>query len=317
MRLVISSILFSLLLIVPSFGQIDQTHPELCGKPDGVVPLPSNVWATVDLSDGEGSLFIGTSVSSVKISIPGVVADVIEEVCPISNNRLVVFGNAGKGLKNINIIDTAKAALLDSFYGYRPAMAPNQRWLVYGKFYPQHTELPASDEYLLYDLAKGPAQNRPPGVSLDDDENVGRAIFPLGQKNLALDNIGVPENQQHWRGSSFYWTSDSRAILFGDLLQKKFSIVLITLDSNGNTTSLVHPVSFADVCGKVADDDHLNHFESAEFDPEQNSDRSVRIRFNHPGCAPKTLEFHLSDFQPAKPEIHVPIKPTHKSIITP
>lgn len=316
MRLIISSILLSLLSIVPSFGQIDQTHPELCGKQDGVVPLPSNVWATVDLSDGQGDLFIGTSASAVKISIPGVIADVIDEVCPISNGRLVVFGNAGKGLKNINIIDTAKPALLDSFYGYRPAMSPNQRWLVYGKFYPQHTELPASDEYLLYDLTKSPSQNRPPGIELDDDMNVGKPIFPLGQKNDNADNIGLPENQQHWRGSSFYWAPDSRAILFGDLLQKKFSLVLVTLDSDGNTTAHVRSVSFAEVCGRAASDDYLNYFESAEFDPQQNGDRSVRIRFNHPGCAPKTLEFHLSDFQPAKPEVHVPIKPTHKRIIT-
>jgi hypothetical protein len=146
--------------------------------------------------------------------------------------------------------------------------------------------------------------------------NVGKPIFPLGQKNENGDNIGVPEEQQHRRGSSFYWTSNSRAIVFGDLLQRKFSIVLVTLDSDGNTTALVHPVSFADVCGRAANDDNLNHFESADFDPEQNGDRSVRIRFNHPGCAPKTLGFHLSDFQPAKPEVHVPITPTHKSIIT-
>jgi hypothetical protein len=169
MKLTISTILFSLLFMLPSFSQISQTHPELCGKPDGSVPLPPNVSATVDRSIGQGDLFLGPSDSAVKISIPEVVADVIDEVCPISGGRLVVFGSVGYELKNINIIDSAKAALLDSFDGFTPAMSPNQRWLVYRKFYPFHTELPVSEEYLLYDLSKTPAQNRPSGITLSEE----------------------------------------------------------------------------------------------------------------------------------------------------
>jgi hypothetical protein len=48
MKSIILSALLLMLLALTVFGQIDQTHPELCGKPDGVVPLPSNISATVD-----------------------------------------------------------------------------------------------------------------------------------------------------------------------------------------------------------------------------------------------------------------------------
>lgn len=316
MKSSIVSILLLMLFTLTVFGQIDQTHPELCGKPDGVVPLPPNISATVDKWQGHGDLLIGPADSAVKISLPNVV-DTIDEVCPISGGRLVVFARAGDTLNNIAIVDGVKASLIDSFYGFSAVMSPDQRWLSYGKFFPRHTDLPPSSEYLLYDLTKSPAQNRPPAITPDDWMNVGKPIFPLGQKNDNGDNIGVPEDQQHWMGSpSFYWTQDSRAIVFGDLLQKKFSIVLVTLDNSGNTTALVHPVSFPDICGRAANEDYLNHFESAEFGSGQGGDRSIRIRFNHPGCAPKTLEFHLSDFQPAQPELHESPKPKLKSIIT-
>jgi hypothetical protein len=209
MKTFVLRILFLSSLVIPSFGQISQTHPELCGKPDAAVPLPPNVWATVDRWQGQGDVFIGPSGSAVKISLPEVV-DAIDEVCPISDGRLVIFGKAGNRLNNIAIIDSAKASLLDSFYGFSAVLSPNQKWLVYGKFYPRHTELPPSDEYLLYDLTKSPAQNRPPGVALDDRDDVGAVIFPLGQKNLPLDNIGVPEDQQHqFSSETFYWAPDS------------------------------------------------------------------------------------------------------------
>lgn len=308
-------VLILMLFTLTVFGQIDQTHPELCGKPDGVVPLPPNISATVDRSVGQGSLFIGPGNSAIKITLPGVVNE-IDEVCPISADRVIIFSSSGYS-SWVNVVDIAKESLADSIHGFSAIMSPNQRWIVYGKFHPRVTELPASSKYLLYDLTKGPAQNRPAGVSLDDYEDVGAAVFPLGQRNLTFDNIGVPEDQQHWMGSpSFYWGPNSRAIVFGDLLQKKFSIVVVTLDSNGNTTAVVHPVSFSDVCGRAANEDYLNHFESAEVEAEQGGDRSIRVRFNHPGCSPKTIEFHSNDFQPAQPELHKSPKPKLKSIIS-
>jgi hypothetical protein len=146
--------------------------------------------------------------------------------------------------------------------------------------------------------------------------DVGKAIFPVGQKNLDGDHIGVPENQQHGMGSeSFYWAPDSKAVIFGDLLQGKLSVVLVSLDADGNTTATVHSISLSDVCGTATNGGDLNHFESAEVGSDQGGDRLIRVRFNNPTCTPKTLEFRMSDFQLAKAEVHVLEKPKRKAII--
>ena len=62
-------------------------------------------------------------------------------------------------------------------------MSPDQRWLAFRKFYPARTELPVTEEYLVYDLTKTPAQNRNAAVRVDNYTDVGLDLFPLGQKN--------------------------------------------------------------------------------------------------------------------------------------
>jgi hypothetical protein len=311
-------ILIALLPVFPSFGQISQNHPELCGKPDSAIPIPPNVSAIVDRWEGHADLAFGTGGSAAKISLPGVV-DEIEEVCLLPNGRFIVFGTAGDSLYNVNIIDPASAVLLDSFYGFTPGMSPNQRWLAYRKFYPRHTELQVSDEYLLYDLSKTAAQNRPPGIGLDDHEDVGLAIFPLGQKNVSGDHIGLPEDQRHeTRSWSFLWAPDSRAVVFADSCQGKLSIVLVRVDEGRNTTALVHPISVAEICGPAAQEANLPSLDipDSRVEAEQGGDRLIHLSFQTgmiPGCEPKRLELRASAFQPVRAEVHV--EPNRKGII--
>ncbi len=316
MKTVKFAILLSALLVFPLSGQITQEHPELCAKLDGFVPLPPNVSAVVDHSIGHADLFIGSGNSTVKISLPGVVDDV-DEVCPLSDGRLVLFGGTYNSA-NINIIDGTHALLLDSFYGFDPAMSPNQRWLVYRKFYPLHTELPVSEEYLLYDLTKTPAQDRPRGVVLYDRANVGAVIFPLGQRNLLTDNIGLPEDQQHsFRSKSFFWAPDSQAIVFGDSVQDRFSLVLVLIDSAGVPRAYVHPIPVSEECSgnKIAPKNFGLSLSHAEIGLDKNGDRSIEVTFEpSPGvCVPQALELRSADFQPAKAEVHV--EPKRKGII--
>jgi hypothetical protein len=311
--------LLPFLLATASFAQISQTHPELCGKPNGFVPLPPNVSATMDRSTGDADLFLKSGDSTAKINLPAVV-NKIEEVCPLSDGRFVVFGHSGYSA-SVDIIDSTTATLIDDIWGFSPAMSPNQRWLVYRKFYPRHTDEAVSDEYLLYDLTKTPAQNRPPGIALDDHWDVGRAIFPLGQKNLAGDNIGVPENQQHsCRSESFLWAPDSRAVAFADSVQGKLSIVLVGVDENGNTTASVRTISIAEVCGPATHEGSLPSLDitASELEVEQSGDRSIHLGFLTgmvPNCELKKVDLHLEDFQPAKTEVHVLEKPKRKATI--
>lgn len=298
----------SVLSILPLFGQIEQLHPELCGKPDQVIAAPSNISIVLDRSLGSGDLYIkGTSLTT-KISIPGVIDDV-DQVCPLSDGRFVFFGGTYNS-SNIIVVDNKTASLVDAFYGFDPLMSGDQRWIVYRKFYPIHTEEPTSEEYLLYDLTKTPAEQRPPGMPRNDDTDVGTPIFPLGATNSLADNIGLAPNQQHRFGSKrFYWAPNSRAILFGDRVQGKFSIVLVRLDDKGNATTLVHPVPLTEVCARetIAGGPVLLSIDQPVTWANEGTDRSMRVTVStsESACAPKTLELHVEDFRPAEPEIHV------------
>ena len=191
MKTVIFVALFPLIFVSSSFCQIDQDHPELCGKPGGTVPLPPNIAAAIDRSIGQGDLFLGSGNSATKISLPGVV-NKIAEVCPLSDGRLVVFAESGYST-NIDIVDRAGALLKDDIWAFTPAMSPDQRWLAYRKFYPRHTELPVSEEYLLYDLTKSAGQNRRFDVTLDDHDDAGTPVYPWGRRISAVTTSECPE----------------------------------------------------------------------------------------------------------------------------
>ena len=304
----------SILFVTPTFGQINQTSPELCGRADRAVPLPSTVRATVDRSIGQGDLYLEIGGVTKKISLPGVVNE-IDEVCPLSDGRLIVFSFTERGgLGEIDIVNSTNGSLLDSIWGFTPAMSPNQRWLAYRKFYPKHTELPVSEEYLLYDLTKSPTQNRPPDVSLSDYQDVGSAIFLLGQKNLEGDNIDLlPPEQQHSAGSELFWAPDSRAIAFGDVVQQKLSIVLVTLENGGNPAASVYPVSLAKRCSPPAVDDWVVNIQRIEVGNKEGDDLPIHIDFWSGACSPKPLEIRSSDFQKPKTEIHV--RPKRKGVV--
>lgn len=96
METAICSFLLSVLFVLPTFGQINQTFPELCGKSDGAVPLPPTIRATIDRSLGQGDLYLEIGDTTNKISLPGVVNEV-DEVCPLTDGRLVVFAFSERG----------------------------------------------------------------------------------------------------------------------------------------------------------------------------------------------------------------------------
>jgi hypothetical protein len=308
MKVFIFAFLFMSFLVLPSFGQIKQTYPEFCGKADREVPLPSNVRASIDLSQGQGILYIQNGDATTKIELHGVV-NAVNQVCPLSDSRWVVFANANPevpvDLAEVYIVDSNKASLLETIWGFAPVLSPDQRWLVYRKFHPERAELSISEEYLLYDLAKSPAQNRQSGVPLDDYDSVGMALFPVTPNRHIFENIGVPEEQVHAPVSGFYWASDSRAVVFADRLQRKLSIVWVNLD-NGNPTARVYPVTPSEVCSAQALNLEQVGIEHIEATAEQNGDRTIRVSFRlfSDTCVPKTLELHLADFQPVKTEGH-------------
>lgn len=216
----------------PVWGQIAQSHPEYCGIPGGANPsLPPDISATIDQTDGHVVLYIGRGGTATAVSLPDSWISEIAEICPLSDGRLAVF--ADSGATEVFIVDKVKASVVDWFSAYFPAMSPDQRWIVYRKFYPLHG-VEAGDELLIYDLTKTPAQNRPEG-GYESKQTPGRVIFPPGPNDLPYANIGVPSDRMHFSGRDLYWAADSRALLFTDRVAgRPDRIILVTLDDRAH-----------------------------------------------------------------------------------
>ena len=239
-------ILFIFLFAVPFSGtataQLLQRRPDFCGTPGALIPLPRNVSAVSYSQKGYSDFFVRDGAPPVRLDMD----EVIDQVCELPDHRIAAFGSSGPYGTNVSIIDTEKGALVDTFLVYDPVLSPDKRWLVYRKFFPRQTDLPASDEYLLYDLLKSPAQNRPSEpFSMDRlDADVGTPIYPLGWKNESGDNIGAPENQRHSHISPLFWSPDSRAVVFADIFHENApDLVLIAIDYKGATTASIYPYS--------------------------------------------------------------------------
>jgi hypothetical protein len=190
--------------------------------------------------------------------------------------------------------------------------------MVFGKFYPRYTELSRTDEYLIYDFTKSPAQNRPEG-SLRDSTNVGTAIFPPGQKNVSGDNIGVPENQLHTRGSQFYWASDSRAIMFADQLNNAAnSMVFVVLNDRGEPSAFQHQVTITDMCGREIADVKLNWtMDRPRMGTDLGNGRpiSAEVGSSDARCPAHVLQLNSKvDFRPSATEVHLVQTPTRGMI---
>jgi hypothetical protein len=292
-----------------AWGQIAQSHPEFCGLADGANPPLPDVSATID-GAGHAALYLGQGITG--LPLPTSLIE-IAEVCSMSNGLLAVFGDYGG--TDVFIIDPAKKTIVHSFAAWHPVISPNQRWIAFVKIFPLHG-VDGSDQYMLYDLAKSPSENRPDG-NAKDRIDVGRVIFPPGHENFPGSNINLPKSQQHLGGTRIHWAPDSRAIAFEDRTAEGPGIVLVTLDDNGTPSAFRHALTPAEMCGRDVPSSGCISWRltRAEFALDGARDGGGMV-FNidacgGAGCVPHILELQKADFHAAKTEANVRPTPTH------
>jgi hypothetical protein len=296
----IKHIPFALLCAVPALPQILQEHPELCGTAVPV-PVPPNVWAEIQPSNGVAVLHLGKDRA---IELKGV-NDEIHELCPAGPRALVSFGFNYVGY-SVNIVDQSGRTPSDSFLAYDPLMSPNQRWIAFRHFSPPMGEIQTSEEYLLYDLHASPEANRrapPPGLGVDA---VGWAMYPAfpGFTPINLDDI--PEADLHsWRSRSFFWTRDSQSLLFADSVGGTLSLVLVLIRSD-KPQAYTRVVSPEDVCGASAAADPGLTLVSASIGFGEAPRVLASFKSADASCQPRDLDLASSDFAPAQVEIYAP-----------
>lgn len=305
MRKYIARVVVFGLIGTTAFAQIEQTHPELCGRDaaTGLSVPPMSI--SVDRAQGTATLSLFAKRGEKRIGLPGVV-DAVSEVCPAPGGRYVVFGETSNST-NLLIVDPSKDSVEDQFYGFDPVMSPDQRWIVYRKFYPRHHDASISEEYLVYDLSKTRGQNRLPGIDESNWADVGRVIFPVGRTNARYDAMDLPDDRAHYAGSvSFTWSSDSRVVGFGDLLQKHFAVIVVTMNQDGSTKAFEHAVAVSDVCStKLTQGEFGLMMSGSQITQGPGGGYLIEAQFQPmPGvCEPKHLELRFpDDFHISSPE---------------
>lgn len=155
-------------------------------------------------------------------------------------------------LWEVAVIDVDRPSVSDRFLGYEPTMSPDGHYISFIKFFPPHAAENAEDHYMLYDLIKDAAHNRPRGNSFDDWQTVGVTVYPSGIGNHDVDNLHRPQSAVHMLSSEgFFWDSSSDQLVFADDYQGSTSVVLVDVLPDGKVTTRIAPVS-ADACGEKA-----------------------------------------------------------------
>jgi len=167
----------------------------------------------------------------------------VDEVQVLSSTRTAVIGRMQQNLSVVSILDHRQGTLVDDFYCLRPSVSDGGRFVAYVKVYPLHFTPGVSSQYLIYDVSRTPAENRPgkfDGVMYR--VNVGFPVYPFGSKNLPGDNYGLPDSEVHQCASpGLFWFRDDRVLAFADRFDGSVSLVWVDLGagvSNPNVTTI-------------------------------------------------------------------------------
>jgi hypothetical protein len=249
----------------------------------------------------------------------------ISQVCPLPDGRMVVFAYMPPSVIVVYVVE--HASIVNSLWVSHPVISPNQRWISFTKWYPHYVQ--GSDEIMLYDLSKTPAQNQPPPDSLhpnDPKMDAGTIIFPAGHENFDGSNIvNTPPDQIIHNVATLHWAPDSGSIVFKDLVVEQPveasqpGIVLVTLDGKGNPSVFRRPLTRTEIC--VREDVKTNpnnwNLDEAEFGSNGAirltvspfSNNPARVGSQDESCTEQALELSQRDFQAMPAEVHV--KPTY------
>lgn len=187
------------------------------------------------------------AATATQVALPGDMAQA-NEIRRVQPDKAVVVGMLNGDLWEVAVIDLDTPSISDRFLCYEPAISPDGHYVSFIKFFPAHAAEGAEDHYMLYDLWKGSARNRPPSNSPDDWQTVGATVYPVGIGNRDFDNLHRHESAVHMLSSDgFFWNASSNKVLFADSYQGQVSLILVYVERTTATTKIANVP--AAVCG--------------------------------------------------------------------
>ncbi|MCP3997103.1 MAG: hypothetical protein GY722_18900 [bacterium] len=156
------------------------------------------------------------------------------EEAEVIGRTLVLFGERRSKAGAITLVDLETAEVSDFILHYGASLSPNRRYLVFKAFYPPYGMLQGrSDTVRVYDLSKGPSENRLSGAGDSaSGQSVGLPVYPLENVDPPTYLVWQPEeSQRHYVDpqAGFLWANDERFLIFIDKTRSQQHLVRVDL----------------------------------------------------------------------------------------
>lgn len=204
---------------------------------------------TVEARKGDDGLVVSITGGRRQVDVPLSFQVLKVKAIRRYTDRLVVIGDTGGSESLVTVINVNSGTVSDSFWAYVPVISPNGRFIAFVKDFPPHSDAETEDHEMIYDLAKTGLQNRPAGIGLGNETEVGVNVYP-GNGNRRGDNIGVSEELAHQSASPLFWSPDSTKLVFADQAQG-LKLVLVNVSGWGTGTvasASIMPLDRTSVC---------------------------------------------------------------------
>jgi hypothetical protein len=225
----------------------------------------------------------------------------VDQVYVVDSERAAIVGRIQSSTSIVNLVDVNTGKVLDEFWCFDPSVSPSNRFVAYAKVFPLHFVPGVSYEYLVYDLAASPGENRtPPNKGRTTDRyDVGWPVYPENLINSPNDNILARASLAHSTCTDgFFWLGKSDTVAFVDRWQGVDSLVVADVSAGVQHPRVgVYPIDTAAVVdlpgckSKVAPSDFERWSESpatlirvTDIGVSPEDPRALRLQFSPQPC---------------------------------
>lgn len=200
-----------------ALGSFTPNNPPMVGYQD------NNLKLSTIYTENQILLQIESPISApLLVTLPDEMAQVTN-LKPIYGDQIAAMGLVNSTVSEIAIINWKKRKIVDTFYGYKPTISPDGRWIAFQEFFPPHFNDDIHSSYRVYDTSLDAKGNRHGLPDISNAQLVGIIVYPL-QANVQIDHV---------MAGNFFWGTQSNQFIFVTDEGKAVHLVLAKVKEDG------------------------------------------------------------------------------------
>lgn len=153
----------------------------------------------------------------------------VDEVHLFGSQRAIIVGRATPNTSVVNVVDLSTGKLIDNVVCLRPSVSPNKHLIAWVRFFPAHSAYWPSFQYMVYDVALAPEDNRVEGVAASNPYDAGIPVYPEVGRGRLKPNILTEDSSTHRMAcGGFFWLNGGR-FAFADTWRGLSRVVVVDL----------------------------------------------------------------------------------------